>query len=170
MPRKVVALDGWCVPIPSDLFSPDEYSLTTYNKRIETREEVCDAVRDANVVAVTLTVLDAHVLSPANTPNLELVAAISAGTDNIDLEACKARGIRVLNSPDSNTQSVAEHALALFLATRRSIPRIQHHVFTSQQWTDTGSLTNKLNLPSGGKPASLKNETVGIMGFGAVGA
>jgi D-3-phosphoglycerate dehydrogenase len=53
-------------------------------------------------------------------PQLKLIQTFSTGTDNVDLEAARAKGIRVLNVPDFSTESVAEKTLALmlFLANR----------------------------------------------------
>ncbi|HKC98792.1 MAG TPA: NAD(P)-dependent oxidoreductase, partial [Methylomirabilota bacterium] len=50
------------------------------------------------------------------------------GTDNIDLDAAGRHGITVCNTPGINAFAVAEHALALMLATARRIPRIDREV------------------------------------------
>lgn len=53
---------------------------------------------------------------------LRVVSRAGVGLDNVDLAACEARGVWVLNVPDALTETVAEHALALALAARRQIP------------------------------------------------
>ena len=55
-------------------------------------------------------------------PNLTIIASHGTGTDSIDKAAAERRGIRVVSTPGSNAQSVAEHALALMLACARHIP------------------------------------------------
>lgn len=58
----------------------------------------------------------------AKAPRLRAVGNFAVGTDNIDLRACAARGIRVTNTPDVLTRATAELALALLLAAARRIP------------------------------------------------
>ena len=54
-------------------------------------------------------------------PALEIVATMSVGTDAIDLQACRDRGIAVTNTPDVLTDDVADAALMLMLAARRGL-------------------------------------------------
>jgi D-3-phosphoglycerate dehydrogenase len=60
--------------------------------------------------------------------NLKLVSIWGTGTDNVDLEAAGRRGITVTNTPGVNAFAVAEHTLALMLATARKIPRIDREM------------------------------------------
>ncbi len=57
-------------------------------------------------------------------PNLKMVSIWGVGTDNIDLEAAKRRGVTVCNTPGANAIAVAEHAVALMMAVARKIPQI----------------------------------------------
>ena len=57
-------------------------------------------------------------------PNLKMVSIWGVGTDNIDLEAAKRRGVTVCNTPGANAIAVAEHAIALMMAVARKIPQI----------------------------------------------
>ena len=61
-------------------------------------------------------------------PNLEMVSVWGTGVDNIDLAAAGRRGITVCNTPGVNAFAVAEHAIALMLATARRIPRIDREM------------------------------------------
>ena len=56
-------------------------------------------------------------------PGLELVCCVGTGYDRVDLDACRARGIRVTHSAGTNAEGVADHAIALLLAALRDIPR-----------------------------------------------
>jgi lactate dehydrogenase-like 2-hydroxyacid dehydrogenase len=58
----------------------------------------------------------------ANLPDLEIVCALGAGYENIDLAATAARGIKVTNGAGTNDTSVADHAMALLMAVVRGIP------------------------------------------------
>jgi glyoxylate reductase len=55
-------------------------------------------------------------------PDLWVISQMSAGVDNIDLEACRARGVVVGHTPDVLTETVADSAFALMLAVMRRIP------------------------------------------------
>jgi len=59
---------------------------------------------------------------------LEMISIWGTGTDNIDLDAAGRHGITVCNTPGINAFAVAEHALALMLASARRIPRIDREV------------------------------------------
>jgi D-3-phosphoglycerate dehydrogenase / 2-oxoglutarate reductase len=64
----------------------------------------------------------------AGCPNLKMVSVWGTGVDNIDLTAAGRRGVTVCNTPGVNAFAVAEHAIALMLATARRIPRIDHEM------------------------------------------
>ncbi|HEV7306642.1 2-hydroxyacid dehydrogenase [Ensifer sp.] len=57
----------------------------------------------------------------ANLPNLEFACSYGAGFENIDLDAARQRGIRITHAPNTNMETVADHALALMLAVSRDI-------------------------------------------------
>ena len=61
-------------------------------------------------------------------PHLKMVSVWGTGVDNIDLAAAGRRGITVCNTPGVNAFAVAEHAIALMLATARRIPRIDREM------------------------------------------
>ena len=55
-------------------------------------------------------------------PSLELVCAMGAGYENIDTAKCRERGIAVGNGAGTNDSCVADHAMALLLASVRRVP------------------------------------------------
>ncbi|KAI0852824.1 D-isomer specific 2-hydroxyacid dehydrogenase [Daldinia vernicosa] len=162
----VVALEASIVPVPPlDLPAPHTYELREYGR---TRpEEVAERVKDADVVIVTIVQLKADILRPEMTPRLKMVAVVASGTDCVDLAACRARGIVVGNTPHCNTVSVAEHVVALYFATRRSVALV-HTMVQSGEWRKE-MLHNTLNGPDGRAPRTCRDETLGIIGYGAVG-
>ncbi len=89
-------------------------------------------------------------------PDLKLISIWGTGTDNVDLAACKSRGVSVANTPGVNAHSVAEHTLALMLAVTRSIPAMDA-AMRAGQWPRQ-LLTQ------------LEGKTLGIIGFGAIGS
>ena len=58
----------------------------------------------------------------AAAPNLKVVARAGIGLDNVDVAAATERGVMVVNAPQSNIISAAEHAMALLLAVARQSP------------------------------------------------
>jgi lactate dehydrogenase-like 2-hydroxyacid dehydrogenase len=83
--------------------------------------EVVDAPEGADGVVTTPAVpVDAAFLDAVG-PQLRVVANYAVGLDNIDLEATRARGVVVSNTPGVLTNATAEHALGLMLALLRRI-------------------------------------------------
>jgi len=89
--------------------------------------------------------------------NLKVIARAGAGLDNIDIAAARAQGIEVVNSPNANTQAVAEHTMGLILALARRLPEADSSL-KKGQW-------NKAALMGTG----LHGKTLGIVGFGRIG-
>ena len=55
--------------------------------------------------------------------NLKVVARAGIGLDNVDIEAASRRGIVVMNTPEGNVITTAEHVIAMMLALSRNIPQ-----------------------------------------------
>jgi D-3-phosphoglycerate dehydrogenase len=115
----------------------------------------CGAVR----AATTRGELGADAALMDALPALEIIACYGVGVDGIDLEAARARGIRVTNTPDVLTGDVADTAIALALAVMREIPRADAHV--------RGGGWAAAPLPLARRFHGCK---LGIVGFGRIGA
>lgn len=89
-------------------------------KRITTAELLANG-RDAAVVIAGVEPYDRATLDQL--PNLRCICRLGVGVDAVDLEAAKARGIAVTNTPDAPTAAVAELALTMMLALSRNLPR-----------------------------------------------
>ena len=86
------------------------------------RKELLRSVRGASAVLSLLTEkIDAELLDAAG-PQLKIVANMAVGYDNIDLEACAAKGVLVANTPGVLTDAVAEHTIALMMSICRRVP------------------------------------------------
>jgi D-3-phosphoglycerate dehydrogenase / 2-oxoglutarate reductase len=92
----------------------------------------------------------------AGSPRLRLISIWGTGTDNVDLAACRERGVAVTNTPGVNAHAVAEHTLALMLALTRCIPGMD-------QETRAGRWPR-------GQLVQLEGHTVGLIGLGAIGS
>ncbi len=103
--------------------------------------------------------MDADVLAAA--PHLRVVANAAVGTNNIDLAACKARGIRVTNTPDVLTETTADFGFALMMAVARRIPESERDV-RAGRWTGWA-----FDQFAG---RDIHGSTLGIIGMGRIGS
>jgi D-3-phosphoglycerate dehydrogenase len=84
------------------------------------RDALLPALADADAVLIrSATRVDAEALAAA--PRLKVVARAGIGLDNVDVPAATARGVMVVNAPQSNIVSAAEQAVALLLACARNL-------------------------------------------------
>ena len=90
---------------------------------------------------------------------LKLIAHFGVGVDSLDVDAARARGIAITNTPDVLTEEVADLTLALLLATMRRVCQGDRYV-RSGQWPVKGPMP---------LTDSLQGKTVGIMGMGRIG-
>ncbi|MFC5604580.1 phosphoglycerate dehydrogenase [Sporosarcina koreensis] len=90
--------------------------------------------------------------------NLKIIGRAGVGVDNIDLDAATEHGIIVVNAPDGNTNSAAEHTIAMLTALARKIPQAFNSL-KNGEW-DRKSFIG----------VELKNKTLGVIGLGRIGA
>jgi len=124
-------------------------------------DQVSARIRDATIVINNKLSLGAPELSAAN--RLKLIAIAATGSDCIDFDYCRQRGIAVCNVRGYATNSVPEHVLMLILALRRNLLAFRHDV---QQglWHDAKQfclLTHELR--------DIRDSTLGIIGHGSIG-
>ncbi|KAH7434951.1 hypothetical protein KP509_06G041900 [Ceratopteris richardii] len=91
-------------------------------------------------------------------PNLGIIANHAVGTNNIDLDYCRRRAIRVTNTPDVGTDDVADLAILLMLAVRRKLCKA-HEFVRAGFW-------EKTPFPLASKGSGLR---LGILGLGRIG-
>ncbi len=90
-------------------------------------------------------------------PKLKVIARAGVGLDNIDLEAARERGIKVVNSPGASSRSVAELVFGLLFAVARKI------AFADRKMRE-GIWAKKQCMG-----IELEGKTIGIVGFGRIG-
>jgi glycerate dehydrogenase len=169
--HHTVALEAIHCPIPDfDLPGPHTKSIHNWT----TPAELSERVKDATIVITTTIRLSAEILNVEKTPRLRLIVVLASGTDCVDKEAAKARGIPVCNCPGTNIDSVSEHAIGLYFATRRNLVKLTNAVTTvpaegETEWKKKGSLHPQLRTADGKAPLLCSEETVGIIGYGALG-
>lgn len=169
---QMVALERRMQPLPTGGFSFPPgltYNLIAHDST-STREELHRRVRDADILISTSVKIDAETLRSDVTPKLRYIAVSATGTDHVDLEACRQRGIRVTNCPAANLDTVSEHALSLYFAARRRTVLLDR-VTRAQpsEWKRKGSVNSHMRLPDGKPPLTCKDEVLGIIGYGGLG-
>jgi D-3-phosphoglycerate dehydrogenase len=89
--------------------------------------------------------------------NLKVIARAGIGLDNVDVEAATRRGVMVVNAPQSNVLSAAEHTMALLLALARNVPRADA-ALRAGRWERERF-----------QGVELHGKTLGVVGLGRVG-
>src|SRR5229473_2469173 len=119
-------------------------------------DELLDAVRGASALVIrSATQVTADVLEVADA--LVVVGRAGIGLDNVDVDTATRLGVMVVNAPQSNVLSAAEHTIALLLAQARNVPQADRDL-RSGQWNRTRW-----------EGVELHNKTLGIVGLGRVG-
>jgi D-3-phosphoglycerate dehydrogenase len=119
-------------------------------------EELLTAVAEAAALIIrSATQVTASVLESA--PELVVVGRAGIGLDNVDVEAATRRGVMVVNAPQSNVLSAAEHTMALLLAQARNIPQA-HSALVAGRWER-----------SRWEGVELHGKVLGVVGLGRVG-
>ena len=119
-------------------------------------ERLLELVRDVDAIIVrSKPKVTRRVIEAA--PKLKVIGRAGVGLDNIDLEAAKERGIKVVNSPRASSRSVAELAVGLMFAVARKI------AFADRKMGE-GVWAKKQCMG-----IELEGKTVGVIGFGRIG-
>jgi lactate dehydrogenase-like 2-hydroxyacid dehydrogenase len=91
-------------------------------------------------------------------PNLEIVCAVGAGYEAVDLEKARSRGIAVTNSPDTNAPAVADSAMMLLMAATR-------HVLQADRFVRGGGWQDQWRVDT----PTISGKRLGILGLGKIG-
>jgi D-3-phosphoglycerate dehydrogenase / 2-oxoglutarate reductase len=89
---------------------------------------------------------------------LKVIARAGVGVDNIDIPAATRKGVIVVNAPDGNTISTAEHTFAMLISLARNIPQA-HRTVINGEWNRKAFVGVELN-----------QKTLSIIGFGRIGS
>lgn len=135
-------------------------SALTLHPHTDARDTIA-RIATANVVLTNKVVLDAAAIASA--PALKLILVTATGTNNVDLDAARDRGIVVCNCRGYGTASVAQHALLLMLALRTNFLQYQHDV-RAGAWQRANNFC-LMHHPVG----ELAGQTLGILGYGTLG-
>jgi len=121
------------------------------------RNELLLALSEADgLILRNMPYVDDEILSRA--PKLKVIGRFGVGVDNVDLDAAKKRGVRVVYTPGANADAVAEHTFALLLGLAKRLLFWHEALLKSEyhlRWTE--------------QSAEVQGKTLGIVGFGHVG-
>lgn len=96
----------------------------------------------------------------ARTPNLKVVARAGVGLDNVDLDACRERGIRVVYTPDANSEAVVEYVWTMLLNELRPHTYLSASL-DAQRWGQARKAARATR--------EINQQTLGILGLGRIG-
>src|SRR6266850_2357560 len=156
--RRKIAVTDWTFPdlgIEEEILNQNNVSVV--GKQCKSSADLMSLVSDADAVITQFAKIDATVIGAMR--HARVIVRYGIGVDNVDLEAARERGIPVSNVPDYCIDEVADHTLAFILATTRQVlPNTLH--LRAGNW---GIATPLASMQS------LKNLTVGVVGFGRIG-
>ncbi len=119
-------------------------------------EELCAKIPAYDGMIVrSQTKVTAEVIDAAK--NMKVIGRAGVGVDNIDVNAATRKGIIVMNAPDGNTISTAEHTVAMIMALARNVP--QAHASLKEGKWDRKKYTG----------VEVNGKTLGIIGMGRIG-
>lgn len=122
-----------------------------------TEEELFDMIPDyEGIVVRSATKVTPELLEKAK--KLKVVGRAGVGVDNIDIKSATSKGVLVMNTPDGNTISTAEHTCGMILALSRNIP-------AAVQTVKSGGWNRKAYMGT-----EVHDKTLGIVGLGKIGS
>ena len=123
-----------------------------------TFEEVAEKLPEAEAVVLRTGIKFTAELIAKGT-SLKTISRTGAGVDNVDLDAATEKGIIVSSSLGANTDSVAEHALAMIMALTKNLKKLDTEV-------RAGNFRIRYTNPS----SDIGGKTLGLLGFGRIGS
>jgi D-3-phosphoglycerate dehydrogenase len=121
-----------------------------------TYDEVCDKIKNYDGIIIRSRIpLDKNFLEQAQ--NLKFIARVGAGMENIDIPVAEKLGIQLINSPEGNRDSVAEHVVGMLLV-------LMNRLFIASQEVKNGIWKREEN-----RGDELLGKTVGLIGYGNMG-
>ena len=131
------------------------HDVRTYDTRPSGPDGLLERIRDSEIVINIRGSSRFTSEALRQCPRLRLVSIWGTGTDNVELLAAKAHGIRVTNTPGVSAVAVAEHTLALILAAAKRLVEVDRQV-RDGRWPRAMA-------------TELRGKTLGLIGAGAIG-
>lgn len=156
---KILANDGLS-PVAIEMLKANQFEVTT--DKIP-QEELTAGIREFDALYVrSATKVTKEVIDAAS--NLKLIGRAGVGLDNINVEYAEQKGIKVINTPEASSISVAE----LTIAHLCSLSRFLYD--SNREMPKKGSTDFKTLKKKYSKGAELTGKTLAIIGYGRIGA
>jgi len=134
----------------------EDAGIQVVYREYPSEKELSELVTDIDILLVrSKPLVTAEVISKAE--KLKIIARAGVGLDNIDVKVAEAKGIKVINTPEAPTRSVAELTIGLMLAVARKIAYSDRKM-REGRWVKKEA-----------EGVELKGKTLGIIGFGRIG-
>lgn len=133
--------------------------LTVY--RNTTVEDVEEKIQDAEIIVANKVPLNAHTLK--NASKVKLICEFATGYDNVDLNYCKERGIKVANVVNYSTDAVAQHTFALCFYVLEKLHHYDYYVKSGEYAAQDRFSNFDISF------TELAGKTWGIIGMGNIG-
>ena len=143
--------------------TPGVQFIMPEQERLDIPSFIQSAHTDAEILVATFDYTVSKELID-NMPNLQLITNFGVGYNNIDLDACRARGIRVTNTPQPVIEPTAELAFALMIDIARRVSEFDRRIRGIGPQTEPIRFGVMQNLSH-----SLYGKTLGIIGMGRIG-
>lgn len=141
---------------PAGIAILEDANLEVVNFPDASAEEKAEACKDVKGWVIRSgTNVTAKMINIAE--QLLVIGRAGVGIDNIDLDSATRKGVVVMNTPDVNTISAAEHTVGLMLALSRNIP-VGHGEMIKGEWNRNALVGSEL-----------RNKTLGVVGLGKIG-
>lgn len=125
---------------------------------IELPTELTEGLDNYDIIITQFAPIGKAVIDQAK--KLKVLGVLRAGIENVNVEYAESKGITVLNTPGRSTTSVSEFTVGMILTETRNIAR-SNHKLRNGVW--------EKNFPNGVLSPELKESTVGLIGYGAIG-
>lgn len=132
----------------------NNYELVVYDSVTNDIDELIERANGADALIIANNPLPGQVINSLDT--LKFISVAFTGVDHVDLDACRAKGIKVSNAAGYSTQAVAELVVGMIISKLRNI--VECNVATRKGLTKDGLVGSEL-----------AGKTVGIVGTGAIG-
>lgn len=129
------------------------HTFEAYSRDADINTQIARA-KDADVIMIANMPLKGEVISACN--KLKFIDVAFTGVDHVDLDACRAKGIKVSNASGYSNESVAELTVCMALSLLRNVPQVDARCRAG-------------GTKDGLVGTELRGKTVGIVGVGAIG-
>lgn len=151
---KILISDDLAEPGIQKLMSVPEFQVDVRTKLAH--EELCRIIKDYHALVIrSATKVTAEVIDAGD--KLKVVARAGIGLDNVNIDAASRRGIVVMNTPEGNVITTAEHVIAMMLALSRNIPQADSSV-KAGKWEKSRF-----------RGREVSHKVLGIIGIGRIG-